>query len=83
MDNCVICRAETDKCCSLCNKVFYCSPEHQEVDWHISHKYNCEGKQRSISSNQDEFKIYAQTQPQPLQQSRSYQEEAKVFIELF
>ena len=27
--NCNICGKMTDKCCSLCLKVFYCSNEHQ------------------------------------------------------
>lgn len=65
MDRCAICQKDTDKCCSLCNKVFYCSPEHQEVHWHMNHKFSCEGKNRSVESNQsnqEEFKIYAQSQ---------------------
>lgn len=53
MERCAICHKDTDKCCSLCNKVFYCSPEHQEVHWHMNHKFNCEGKQRSFDTNQD------------------------------
>lgn len=43
-DNCIICNKPTDKCCSLCKKVYYCSTEHQEVDWHMKHKFMCEGR---------------------------------------
>lgn len=41
MEKCVVCLKITDKCCGLCRKVFYCSAEHQEVHWGMSHKYVC------------------------------------------
>ena len=44
IEKCAICEKPTDKCCSLCRKVFYCNSEHQEVDWHMRHKFNCEGR---------------------------------------
>ena len=43
-DRCAICEKPTDKCCSLCRKVFYCNGEHQEVDWHMRHKFSCQGR---------------------------------------
>lgn len=43
-EKCVICETPTFQCCSLCRKVFYCCQEHQEVDWHMKHKFNCEGR---------------------------------------
>jgi len=30
---CAVCKRETDKICSRCESVYYCSTEHQKLDW--------------------------------------------------
>jgi hypothetical protein len=37
---CAVCAAPTAQSCAICNKVSYCSKEHQKGDWK-AHKPNC------------------------------------------
>ena len=41
---CVICRQKSKKRCSSCKEAYYCSIEHQELDWVENHQYYCFGK---------------------------------------
>lgn len=36
---CIVCNMQTDKCCSRCNTVFYCSAEHQKFNWKAHRPY--------------------------------------------
>jgi hypothetical protein len=78
MQSCAVCQKETEKCCSLCRKVFYCSPEHQEVHWHMLHKFSCEGRHPDPN---DDFRIYAESRTS--QPPHSPLDDAKIFVELF
>ena len=37
---CAVCQKPDSKVCSRCRNAFYCSPEHQKVDWK-THKVSC------------------------------------------
>lgn len=41
---CQICGALGDKKCSKCKSVYYCSKEHQVIDWKEGHKLECESE---------------------------------------
>jgi hypothetical protein len=73
-----VCQKETEKCCSLCRKTFYCSPEHQEVHWHMLHKFSCEGRHPDPN---DDFRIYAESRTS--HHARTPLDDAKVFLDLF
>ena len=49
----------------------------------MTHKFACEGKHTTVESNQEDFKFYVQSQVKSAYQTRTYDEEAKVFMELF
>lgn len=38
---CVVCGCYANKFCSVCKKVFYCSKEHQKLDWRMGHSTEC------------------------------------------
>ena len=38
---CELCGCAGRKVCSKCKSVYYCSKEHQVIDWKNSHKYSC------------------------------------------
>lgn len=40
MNSCAVCKQPSEKKCSLCGNVFYCSREHQKADWK-THKSKC------------------------------------------
>ena len=44
------CGLPADKRCSRCREVFYCSPEHQKLDWH-SHKLVCTPSATKVTQN--------------------------------
>ena len=50
------------------------------MHWHMNHKLNCEGRNRSIESNHEEFKIYTESVAKSSYQTRNQEEEAKIFI---
>lgn len=49
---CVICKKPTKKMCSSCKEAYYCSSDHQILDWNNLHKYYCIG----IPNNDDYIK---------------------------
>lgn len=38
---CAVCKGPAAQCCSNCNTVYYCSKEHQKIDWKNGHKACC------------------------------------------
>lgn len=41
MENCAVCGISAGQKCSGCNERFYCSKDHQRVDWKAVHKNDC------------------------------------------
>lgn len=39
---CNVCGVECESACGKCHLVYYCSKEHQRIDWEV-HKKNCAG----------------------------------------
>lgn len=48
---CVICQKPTLNLCSNCQEVFYCSPEHQAIDW-PTHKLRCMNSAKVIQAKE-------------------------------
>lgn len=49
MTNCVICGVEAKQKCAGCSSAFYCSRDHQILDWKNGHKTVC--KPYEVSSS--------------------------------
>jgi len=48
-NNCIVCGTEAKNFCSNCKKAYYCSPEHQRIDW-PEHKKVCKKPTASVES---------------------------------
>lgn len=53
---CEVCGVSSSKKCSKCKKVFYCSRDHQTMDWKFYHKKKC-GQEDSSDSNKTASKF--------------------------
>lgn len=41
MEKCAVCGVDAKQKCASCNVIFYCSREHQVIDWKRGHKKSC------------------------------------------
>lgn len=85
MEKCIICQEDTDQCCSLCRKAFYCSQDHQETDWHMKHKHICEGRKsmQMVDNSREEFRIYPHSVSKSSAQTIKNETQAKHFFGLY
>lgn len=62
---CNICGCLSEKQCSKCKKVYYCSRHHQILDWKEGHKKECESKVCNLRTSKmlfDEWEIITETE---------------------